>query len=238
VARAIRGICSVLILALAVIAFWGPTDWLPFDLSGAAISADIWIVNNASLPGFFLLFAVAGIVLVLPDLWRAAVWVMGKLTGAGPLTAAFDQTRQECRQETMFNTGQRAVFFRVLVENNTRHPKRAVNGRLAEVIRESDNYKQITHVLIGSVTNSSPPVTQFELSAQGREILDCFYITAEGEIGPPLHNWPYGFPADMFAEAGNYLFKIVINSDTDDCDVLLRLEWTGNWKTASVIFVK
>lgn len=237
-AQTIRRIISGLLVAFALIAFWGTPDWLPFDLDGAlnaAISTDVWIVNHAALPGFFILFAAIGLVLVVPDLWRGAAWTAAKIAGKGPLTTLFDQVLPVCREETLLSTGQYAVFFRLLVVNDTEILKRAVNARLAEVTRQSDNFRQITHVLLGWMTHSWPPITQFDIPAKGQEILDCFYITDNGEIWPPFHNWPNSFPADMFAEPGNYLFKILIDADEDDpIELRLRLQWTGDWKTASV----
>lgn len=236
--QTIRGIISGLLVAFALIAFWGLPGWLPFNLDGvmnAAVSADVWVINHAALPGFFLLFAAVGIVLIVPDLRRGVAWATGKMAGKGALTAIFDQSRPACRDETLLSTGQYAVFFRLLVVNDSGPLKSAVNARLAEVTRQSDNFRQITHVLLGWMTHTWPPVTQFDIPAKGQEILDCFYITDNGEIWPPFHNWPNSFRPDTFSEYGNYLLKILIDVDAEDAiEVNLRLHWTGDWKTASV----
>lgn len=69
-ANMVRRFIAAAVFVLAAAAYFGV---FPFDIVATmswAISADEWIINNAALPGFFLLFSAVGLGLMVPDVWN------------------------------------------------------------------------------------------------------------------------------------------------------------------------
>jgi hypothetical protein len=164
-----------------------------------------------------------------PDIARAST----------TLDIHFDETDQRCRTETRFNGALDAVFFRLVIMNNTGLLQRSCRGHGREVQRgdgiSATVYRE--NVQLTWATFSYPLPTTLDLIDGEEHNLDVFFIAADGTIGFATPNFvrPGNFPPDFFRLHGLYTFSVTVASNDSPARIVrLILDWRGDWKTAHV----
>jgi hypothetical protein len=149
----------------------------------------------------------------------------------------FDETDSRCRTETKFNGVVDAVFFRVVITNNTGMLQRSCRGFGREVQRENGSSAIRDNVQLTWATFSYPLPTMLDLTSGEEHNLDVFFIAADGTIGFATPNFvrPGSFPHDFFSAHGLYTFSVTVASNNSPArTVRLILDWRGDWRNARV----
>jgi hypothetical protein len=151
----------------------------------------------------------------------------------------FDETDQRCRTETKFNGVLDAVFFRLVITNNSGLLQRACRGFGREVRRGDGSLAMINrqNVQLTWATFSDPLPTMIDLTNGEEQNLDVFFIAADGTIGFATPNFvrPGSWPTDFFSLHEPYTFTVAVASNDSAARIVrLILDWGGDWKNAHV----
>jgi hypothetical protein len=149
----------------------------------------------------------------------------------------FDDTDKRCRAETKFNGVLDAVFFRLVITNNTGMLQHACRGFGREVQRGDGSQIIRDNLQLTWATFSYPLPTMLDLTSGEEHNLDVFFIAADGAIGFATPNFvrPASWPADLFSVNGHYTFSVTVASNNSPArTVRLILDWRGDWRNAHV----
>jgi len=262
---ALKSARVVLALATGVAFLWQITfytvDWLArFDFVLQQISAHGWIADviEAVLkrpPPFeligSLILLVTFVLTFFAGRWLPE-WHAGTATAAPDemreeptapsvkprLNYVFDDTKQDCRDETTLDGVLPAVFFRIHVMSGEQ-PHHDCRGKIVYVERNDGNavavYTNQCQLTWATVTDPLP--TAINIAAGDAYNLDVFFITATGAIGfaTPRFVQPNNLAPDYFGPFAVYTFVVVLSSDEAGAQIVrLQLDWRGNWQTARV----
>jgi hypothetical protein len=147
----------------------------------------------------------------------------------------YDPQDQECKRVVKFTDGHKGISFRVRVYSDVNIESR---GLLAEIrnVKTGQSIKSVevqwaTLGVDGPFTRLVPTVEQY---------LNVCVINDLNKlsIAPVKDAWPADM-GDIFDPVSEYIFRVIVDSRNDaPSSITLKLDWTGDWKTAEVVNIE